>query len=96
MPMLRVRCAACGAMIPTGLDLDYEAFKDLTYADRTIECRVCERVQTWNVNDVDVSVFKKPATRDAIAPSSRSASLNTSTSCPASFAKQARPGLAFW
>ncbi len=61
MPMLSVKCATCGAWIPTGLDLDHEAFKDLTYTERTIECPNCDKLQTWNLDDVDVSVFKKPA-----------------------------------
>jgi endogenous inhibitor of DNA gyrase (YacG/DUF329 family) len=59
MPMLKVKCKACGAMIPTGLDLDQEAFKDLTFTDRTVECPVCESMQAWGIDDVDVSVFKK-------------------------------------
>lgn len=59
MPMLKVRCKTCGAMIPTGLDLDQEGFKDLTYTDRSVECPICESMQTWGIKDVDVSVFKK-------------------------------------
>lgn len=59
MPMLKVKCKVCGAMIPTGLDLDHEAFKDLTFTDRTVECPVCEGMQAWGIDDVDVSVFKK-------------------------------------
>jgi endogenous inhibitor of DNA gyrase (YacG/DUF329 family) len=59
MPMLKVKCKSCGAMIPTGLDLDHEAFKDLTFTDRTVECPVCESMQAWGIDDVDVSVFKK-------------------------------------
>ncbi len=46
-------------MIPTGLDLDYETFKEMTYTERTVECPVCDRMQTWNMDDVDLSIFKK-------------------------------------
>jgi endogenous inhibitor of DNA gyrase (YacG/DUF329 family) len=59
MPMLKVQCKVCGAMIPTGLELDHEAFKDLTFTDRSVECPICESMQAWGIDDVDVSVFKK-------------------------------------
>ena len=60
MPILSVRCAKCKKLIPTGLEMDYETFKSQTYFDRTIECPVCEGIQTWNLDDVDRSVFTKP------------------------------------
>lgn len=60
MPMLSVRCATCKAWIPTGLNLELEAFKDLTYTERTIECPNCDNLQTWNLDDVDRSVFQQP------------------------------------
>ena len=59
MPMLKVRCKVCNVMIPTGLDLDREAFKDLTYTERSVECPICESVQTWGLKDVDTSIFKR-------------------------------------
>jgi hypothetical protein len=59
MPMLMVRCKVCKAMIPTGLVLEQNEFKDLTYTDRSVECPVCDSVQAWGILDVDVSVFKK-------------------------------------
>ena len=58
--MLHVRCAKCGRLIPTGLEMDHEAFQALTYTERTIECPNCEELQTWNLDDVDLSVFAKP------------------------------------
>ena len=61
MPMLKVRCAQCHKWIPTGLDMDYEAYRSLTYTDRTIECPNCEYLQAWNLDDVDRSVFVKPS-----------------------------------
>ena len=61
MPMVKVRCKTCQALIPTGLELDVDSFKDLTYTDRSVECTVCETMQTWGMQDVDVSVFRKPA-----------------------------------
>ena len=30
MPLLHVRCAKCGKMISTGVDVDFETFKDIT------------------------------------------------------------------
>ena len=60
MPMLSVRCVKCNKLIPTGLKMDYEAFRELTYTERTTECPNCEHVQTWNLDDVDLSVFSRP------------------------------------
>ena len=56
--MLKIRCVACGEMIPTGFDLDYEGFKQLTFTNRKIVCPACKGTQTWNMDDVDVSIFK--------------------------------------
>ena len=58
--MLSVRCVSCRKLIPTGLDMDYEAFRDLTFTERTVECLNCESVQVWNLDDVDLSVFGLP------------------------------------
>ena len=60
MAMLSIRCETCKKMIPTGIDVDYEAFRDLTYTERTIECPNCEIIQVWNLDDVDLSVFPRP------------------------------------
>jgi endogenous inhibitor of DNA gyrase (YacG/DUF329 family) len=59
MPLLHVHCAKCRKMISTGLDVDLETFKNLTYTERTLECPICEETQVWNLDDVDRSVFKK-------------------------------------
>ena len=61
MPMLSVRCAQCKKLIPTGLVMDYEAYRNLTYTERTILCPNCDYLQTWNLDDVDRSVFARPA-----------------------------------
>lgn len=55
--MLSVRCQQCSKPIPTGIDVNYEAFQDMTYTERTIECWNCEHLQIWNLDDVDLSVF---------------------------------------
>jgi len=60
MPMLMVRCTRCKKTIPTGMDLDLESFRELTYVNRKITCPHCSNQQTWNVDDVDQSVFAKP------------------------------------
>ena len=60
MPMLSVRCVKCRKLIPTGLDVDLEAFKALTFTERTLECPNCDELQTWSLDDVDRSVFTKP------------------------------------
>jgi hypothetical protein len=60
MPMLYVRCEACGHRIPTGLDVDYETFRDMTFSERSVECANCEMLQVWNLDDVDVTVFPRP------------------------------------
>ena len=57
MPMLRVRCAKCKEWIPTGLNVNREQLLDLTYTERITECPHCEALQTWNLDDVDMSVF---------------------------------------
>jgi DNA-directed RNA polymerase subunit RPC12/RpoP len=54
-----VHCTKCKKLIPTGLDVDLETFKNLTYTERTLECPYCEETQVWNLDDVDRSVFKK-------------------------------------
>ena len=59
MPMLKVRCVLYKQWVPTGLDVDHETYKNLTYVDRVLECPRCEKTQTWNLDDVDRSVFKK-------------------------------------
>lgn len=61
MPILKVRCVLCKQWVPTGLDVDYETYKNLTYVDRVLECPRCEKTQTWNLDDVDRSVFGKPS-----------------------------------
>jgi len=60
MPMLRVRCNKCGQWIPTGLVVSREGLIDLTYTERTTECPNCEALQTWNLDQVDMSVFDQP------------------------------------
>ena len=57
MPILRVRCVNCGKWIPTGMDVSRGQLIDLTYTERTTECTYCEVLQTWNLDDVDMSVF---------------------------------------
>ena len=59
--MLHVRCTKCRKTIPTDLDVDYETFRNLTDTERTLECPHCEETQTWDLDDVDRSVFRKPA-----------------------------------
>jgi len=59
MPLLHIQCAKCKKKISTGLDVDREAFMNLTYTERTLECPYCEETQVWNLDDVDRSVFKK-------------------------------------
>jgi endogenous inhibitor of DNA gyrase (YacG/DUF329 family) len=59
MPMLKVRCANCDALIPTGTEMSYEAFRASTFQQRTVECPDCEHIHTWTQDDVDQSVFKE-------------------------------------
>lgn len=59
MPALRIRCTRCKKMIPTGLDVDLETFRNLTQTERTLECPYCEETQIWHLDDVDRSVFKQ-------------------------------------
>lgn len=60
MPMINVRCQACGKPIPTGIDVDYETFRSLTFTERSVEYANRETVQIWNLDDVDLSVFPRP------------------------------------
>jgi hypothetical protein len=46
--------------MPTGIDVDYETFRSLTFTERTVECANCESIQIWNLDDVDLSVFPRP------------------------------------
>lgn len=59
MAMLHVRCSGCHKLVPTGFEVDHEAFKTLTDTERLLECPLCERTQTWTLDDVDRSVFQK-------------------------------------
>ena len=60
MPMLSVKCQRCAKWIPTGLDVDRETYMSLTFTERTVECPYCELMQTWNLDEVDASVFGRP------------------------------------
>lgn len=63
MPMLSVRCVRCKRLVPTGINVTYETFKDMTYTEHVLECPSCEKVQTWNLDDVDRSIFGPPKKR---------------------------------
>ena len=39
------------------MDVSRGQLIDLTYTERTTECTHCEALQTWNLDDVDMSVF---------------------------------------
>ena len=58
MPMLKVRCAKCTAVIPTGSEMSYEAFRNATFQTHTVRCPQCGAMQKWTPDDVDMSVFK--------------------------------------
>ena len=47
MAILRVRCAKCNTLIPTGTEMSYEAFRNATFTQHTVEWPNCESVQTW-------------------------------------------------
>jgi DNA-directed RNA polymerase subunit RPC12/RpoP len=57
MPVLSVKCIGCKKLIPTGFNLDFDGFRELTYVNRKINCPNCHNRQSWNVDDVDRSVF---------------------------------------
>jgi ribosomal protein S27E len=57
MPMLKIRCQKCSAVISTGMDMSYEAFRSATLMEHVVECPACDHTQTWTVDDVDKSVF---------------------------------------
>ena len=59
MPVLRVRCTKCARPVDTGYDVDFDTFQALTETERTLECPHCEETQTWTLDDVDRSVFRK-------------------------------------
>lgn len=59
MPILKVRCARCNAVISTGVEMSYEAFRNATFTQHTVECPNCENLQTWTLDDVDRSVFQQ-------------------------------------
>jgi len=60
MPLLKVRCTKCGFLIPTGMDMSLEEFKNVTYMTHTIKCPQCGSDRRWTVDDVDRSVFVTP------------------------------------
>jgi ribosomal protein S27AE len=57
VPILKVHCGKCNAVIPTGIEMTYEVFRVSTFQQHTAECPNCEHVQTWTQDDVDRSVF---------------------------------------
>ena len=61
MPMLKVRCGRCKAVIPTGIVMTYEMFRESTFQQLTTECPNCWHLQNWTVDDVDRSVFFRDA-----------------------------------
>ena len=38
MPMLTVRCGKCNGVIPTGVEMSYDTFRNATFVHRTVEC----------------------------------------------------------
>lgn len=60
MPMLRVPCKRCKVMIPTGMEMSHEAFRNATFITNTVDCPACKSRQNWTLDDVDRSVFKTP------------------------------------
>ena len=59
MALLRVHCGKCNAAISTGVEMSYEAFRNATFTQHTIECPNCENLQTWTLDDVDRTVFQQ-------------------------------------
>lgn len=59
MAILRVRCTKCSRPVETGYDVDFDTFLALTETERSLECLHCEETQTWKLDDVDRSVFRK-------------------------------------
>jgi ribosomal protein S27E len=57
MPLLKIRCQKCGAVISTGMDMSYETYRSATLTDHVIECPNCDHTQAWTVDDIDKSVF---------------------------------------
>ena len=64
MPMLTIMCGKCNAVIHTGVEMSYEAFRSATFTTRTAECPNCESVRTWTLDDVDRSVFRSERGQD--------------------------------
>ena len=59
MPLLRVHCTKCSRPVETGYDVDFDTFNALTETERSVECPYCGATQTWTLDDVDRSVFRK-------------------------------------
>lgn len=55
MAMLKVRCGKCKKIVDTGFDISYEAFRNATLTQHTLECPLCEHVQTWTFDDAEKS-----------------------------------------
>jgi hypothetical protein len=62
MAMLKIRCEKCKALIATGFDMSYEAFRSATLTQHSTECPNCEHLQTWTFDDVDRSSVPTPNT----------------------------------
>jgi RNase P subunit RPR2 len=63
MPLLKVRCSKCNAIISTGTEMSYETFRNATFIKRSVQCPQCGNTQSWTTDDVDRSVFKETASK---------------------------------
>jgi hypothetical protein len=59
MPMLKIVCARCRFLVPTGFHMDREAFNAKALDSNTARCPNCGNVQVWSKKDVDPSSFEE-------------------------------------
>jgi hypothetical protein len=57
--MLKIVCARCRFLVPTGFHMDREAFNAKPLDANTARCPNCGNVQVWSKKDVDPSSFEE-------------------------------------
>jgi hypothetical protein len=50
-----VKCETSGKMVPTGIEMDAEAFKSVTLEGYSFLCRECRKVHTWCKKDATLA-----------------------------------------
>jgi endogenous inhibitor of DNA gyrase (YacG/DUF329 family) len=51
MAMVMIKCPRSGKAVPTGMDLDPDAFDSSEFGDLALECPECPEIHPWSKED---------------------------------------------